>query len=475
MIRAAIYTRVSTQEQAKEGYSIGEQIERLTNYCAAMGWEIVGTYTDAGFSGGNTDRPGLQKLCEDVLAGKINKVAVYKLDRLSRSQLDTLYLIEKVFIANNTDFVSMSENFDTSTPFGKAMIGILAVFAQLEREQIKERLMMGKEAKIKDGYWIGSVAPMGYSYMDGKLVINEEEAEQVREMFSLFAQGTALRDIETRFAEKGYLLRGRPWRLFSIRYMLDNKVYAGYLRCGEKWVKGNHDPIIGEDLWITAHDRMEENRQRFASLNLQTNGDRHSTILGGMIYCRQCGARYGKRQEGYKPNKYYTYCCYSRMKVARQMVKDPDCKNKTYRVESLDEIIIGKILDLAIHPMLIEKESKHNADKKDREKEKASIDRRLKTVENQISRFLDLYGLGRISIDQLDEKMAPLEDQRKKLQAQLTIADDTSISVDTARKIITEFPEVAERGDRKEIRTMIEALIDRIDIDNDDIYIQWRF
>ena len=133
----ACYTRVSTDAQLEQGHSIPEQKDRLEKYCSAMGWNEYKHYTDGGFTGANINRPALQNLIKDVKAGKIEKVIVYKLDRLSRSQKDTLYLIEDVFLRNNADFISLSENFDTSSPFGKALIGILAVFAQLEREQIK--------------------------------------------------------------------------------------------------------------------------------------------------------------------------------------------------------------------------------------------------------------------------------------------------------------------------------------------------
>ena len=160
-MKVGIYSRVSTQEQAREGYSIGEQVERLKNYCAAKGWILYKTYTDAGFSGANTDRPGMQQLISDVADGKIDMVLVYKLDRLSRSQKDTLYLIEDVFIKNNVNFASITENFDTSTPFGRAMIGILSVFAQLEREQFRERSIMGKDARAKEGLHHGGGAPTG--------------------------------------------------------------------------------------------------------------------------------------------------------------------------------------------------------------------------------------------------------------------------------------------------------------------------
>lgn len=149
MKRAALYIRVSTLEQAQEGYSIGAQKERLLAYCKAQDWAVADFYIDGGYSGSNLDRPGIQKLVSEV--DSFDLVLVMKLDRLSRSQRDTLHLIEDVFLPNKVDFVSMSESFDTSTPFGRAMIGILSVFAQLEREQIKERTYMGRLERAKEG------------------------------------------------------------------------------------------------------------------------------------------------------------------------------------------------------------------------------------------------------------------------------------------------------------------------------------
>ena len=200
-----LYVRVSSNEQATEGYSIGEQESRLRTYCEAMRWKINKVHIDPGYSGGNTDRPGLKELIKDVESGQVNKVVVYKLDRLSRSQFDTLYLIEKVFLANNTDFVSMTENFSTSSSLGKAMIGFLAVFAQLEKDKINERTVMGKEARAKEGKWGGgSSVPIGYEYnvATGELEINEYEKLQILEAVELFFKGTPLRTICNMLTEK---------------------------------------------------------------------------------------------------------------------------------------------------------------------------------------------------------------------------------------------------------------------------------
>ena len=131
------YVRVSTENQL-ENYSIEEQTKRLEAYCLAKGWTIPEVYTDGGFSGGNTNRPALQMMLHDLHSNIAQAVVVYKLDRLSRSQKDTLMLIEDEFLANHVDFISVNENFDTSTPFDRAMIGMLSVFAQLEKDQIVE-------------------------------------------------------------------------------------------------------------------------------------------------------------------------------------------------------------------------------------------------------------------------------------------------------------------------------------------------
>lgn len=199
------YSRVSTSEQAEHGYSIKEQEERIKAYCQAKDWTLLRIYSDPGYSGAKTDRPGLQAMISDVNAGQIDAVLVYKLDRLSRSQKDALYLIEDVFLKSGVQFISISENFDTSTPLGRAMVGILAVFAQLEREQIKERMILGKTARAKTGKWQGGKnTPVGYALDKEKgLSIDENEAVYIRMIFDLFTAGENLESIERELQKSG--------------------------------------------------------------------------------------------------------------------------------------------------------------------------------------------------------------------------------------------------------------------------------
>lgn len=483
-IKVALYPRVSSHEQV-EGYSIGEQIERLTKYCEAMEWEIYKIYTDPGYSGGNTDRPGLQEMIKDVRAGKVQKVVVYKLDRLSRSQKDTMLLIEDEFLAHGVDFVSMSENFDTSTPFGRAMIGILAVFAQLERENIKERTMIGKEARAKEGKWGGgSSEPIGYDYdpVTDMLEVNEYEKMQILEAVDLFLKGIPLRTICRVFTSKGYVYRGRSkkthdWDPQRLKYVFANKVYLGYIRYGEEWYKGDHTPIMDEETFNKLAKLLEQRSEKYAIHVKKTRTQ--SSYLGGMLYCKHCGARYAKQTGSHRKdgNKNYYYCCYSRNKRVPKMIKDPNCKNKNWRLEQLDEIIINEIKKLGTDPEYYHAIRKSKGSEINATNKIQVIETELKNIDDQISRFMDLYGIGKFTIDQVSSKIDPLNEQRKGLEKELESLNVTSEEMDetTTLEIATSFGDILDRGDLNEIRLVIESLIYYIEVDNEDIYIHWKF
>ena len=186
-----VYARVSSQEQAEEGYSIGEQEEKLKAYCVAMGYKVNRVAVDPGYSGASLDRPGIREVIADVKRGRCKKVIVWKLDRLSRSQKDTLILLEDVFFPNGCAFVSLNENFDTATPIGRCIVGVLAAFAQMERENIKMRTSMGKAAAIRAGKYTGPCAPFGYQYQfkeNGKreIIPDPYSSMIVKEIYSLY-------------------------------------------------------------------------------------------------------------------------------------------------------------------------------------------------------------------------------------------------------------------------------------------------
>ena len=244
--RACIYVRVSTEQQEMEGYSLDEQ-ERLCR-CAieSKEWEYVRTYTDAGFSGKTVDRPALQEMLKDVKAGLMDAVMIYKLDRLSRSQKDTLTIIEDYLLPQRVDIVSLKETLDTTTPWGRAMIGILASFNQLDRETIVMRTTMGRRAKAKTGGYTGGEPPIGYKVEEKELVVNEKEAWIVREVFRMRAQKMSYRKIAETLTERGVLGRDRkPMYYTTVRSILSHlEFYQGIKSYAGQKFNGKHKAIL---------------------------------------------------------------------------------------------------------------------------------------------------------------------------------------------------------------------------------------
>ena len=450
-MNVACYVRVSTSEQAKEGYSIGEQTDRLKKFCESQGWTVFKVYTDGGFTGTNLRRPALQELISDI--SHIDKVVVYKLDRLSRSQRDTLTLIEDIFIPNNTDLVSMSESFDTATPFGRFMIGILSTFAQLEKNQISERMTMGKDARAKEGKWHGGTPPKGYTYENGQLLVDESLVWQIQEIFKRYNEGEPLRTIERDFLQRGF-----EWSPKTKRRMIANKTYCGYIKYKNEWILGQHEPIIDEDTFNRASMRLKVSQSEFAESGIQAG--KNTTLLGGLIYCAQCGARYGKAQSGSKKyGLHNVYKCYSRHKKVKAMIKDINCKNKTWSVDVLDDMILNEIKKLTLED--IKKRDSIDAD---------VLQKELAKIESQIKRYLTLYGTGRYDLETLDGLVLPLEQRKLHLEDEIQRASVPDDDFD-----IMSLKDLIEQGTFEELRTVVETLIEKIVIDDEDVSIYWKF
>ena len=462
----ALYVRVSTQEQKEHGYSIDEQTERLKSYCKALGYKSPKVYNDAGFSGAKLDRPALQSLIRDVKSHKIEKVFVYKLDRLSRSQKDTLMLIEDIFLSNGCDFVSISENFDTSTPLGRAMIGILAVFAQLEREQIKERMTMGREARAKQGKYAGSWRhPIGYDYIDGELVVNGFEKLQIQKIFEDYASGKGLQKIADELNEKGMTHKYGKWQDVVIRKLLDRKTYIGYVHFNGEWYKGSHEPIISEELFDKVQKMKSRKKSDYEERHLSPG--LAVSYLGGLITCKQCGDKYYKyvrstTKRG-KAYHYDYYCCKNR--YPRKKYTGNECKNLSYRMEELDEIVFNEIRKLSFESV---KPSK-SPDKT------PIIEDKINELNKQLDRLLDLYTVGDVPLDKLQTKIEKINSQKSKLESELNNIEDDKLSKEELQEVVASFDDVLEHGTLEDVRAVLHALIDHIEIDGEDITIYWNF
>lgn len=473
--RVLLYIRVSTHEQAMEGYSVGEQTERLEKYADAMGWTVVKTFTDPGYTGADTHRPGLRELIRAVEAGHADKVVVYKLDRLSRSQKDTLYLIEDVFLENNTDFVSMSENFDTATPFGRAIIGILAVFAQLERETIKERMIMGREARAKNGYYCAASRILtGYDYIDGLLKVNEYEAMLIKQIFQMFNGGTPIKTIADTLNDRGLYHRATEWNDTTVRRLLDNRHYIGEVKFGGKWYPGRQNPIVDRETFDNAQKILKVRADSYVASN------KHSVPLTGFIFCGCCGAKFHRQAWKKRKDGSYRayYMCYSRSKKVKKMIVDPDCPNRYYKTEELEDIVYGEIRKLATDPDYIDKIREEITQERETDESILIIKKEIESLTSQISKFMDLYSINRLTLQEVDDKITPLSEKRDKLETDLRILTkpaDGALSPEEIEDLVDSFGDILDRGHLHEIRYTLTALIKKIVIIGDDVEIYWNF
>lgn len=473
--RVFIYIRVSTAEQATEGYSLGEQEIRLRKYCEAMGWILVKVYTDGGFSGGNLDRPALKSMIKEIKKGSADIVLVDKLDRLSRSQFDTLYLIQEVFSKHDVAFVSRAEAFDTSTPFGRAMVGILAVFAELERERIKERMADGREGRAKEGKWKGGILPTGYDYdpETGFLVINKYEAEQVKMVIDMFNNRVPVYAIMSRMNEAGYRTKHGEWKEGTVRNIISSRLYLGEMVYHGEWIPAGHAAISTEEAWQRSQVILKE---REKANDKYRAGRRYASPLAGLIRCGVCGGKYHCRSA--EKNKDGThrryYMCYSRAKTDKKMIVDPNCRNKNYRDRDLEAIIYAEIRKLKSEPLYIDQ----LRDSIDHSAMMEASEKRIIAIENQLSKLMDLYSIGTIDLNTIKEKVNSLSAEKKSLESEIEKHKAAEMS-QLAKSEIYGFVDLFERavasGDNAEINNIIAEIIEYIEIENENIRIHWKF
>ena len=284
-LRCAIYTRKSTEEGLDmEFNSLDAQREACEAYIASQrseGWACLRErYDDGGFSGGTLERPALKQLIADVEDGLVDVIVVYKIDRLSRALMDFSKLVE-LFDRHGVTFVSVTQSFNTTTSMGRLTLNILLSFAQFEREVTAERIRDKVAASRKKGMWMGGYVPLGYNVVDRKLIVNEDEAAQVRRIFERFVElGSATmlarelgreeaRNKQGTLIDKGYLYR-----------LLKNRVYRGEAVHKGKAYPGEHDAIIDADLWDRAHAILQESPRKRAN----NTGAQSPALLKGLIF-----------------------------------------------------------------------------------------------------------------------------------------------------------------------------------------------
>ncbi|MCL5073361.1 MAG: recombinase family protein [Actinobacteria bacterium] len=341
--RCAIYTRVSTDLQAEKDFSSCEsQEQKIRSFIESQNdWQIFKVYSDLGFTGANINRPALQELVEDVKQGKIDIILSYKIDRLTRSPKDFYQLVE-VFNKYRTDFISITERFDTSTPAGRLLRNIMLTFAQFERELTSERTKDKALERAKKGMCGGGLPPFGYKKENKKLVVNKKEAEIIRLVFETYIKTGSIGKVYDLLKEKnvknGY---DNPFRKSAIVYILRNVVYAGKIEHNKQIYQGIHQPVISEELFELAQKTHKKRIRKFRNYK--------NFLFGGLVNCKNCACKmtpcFSNKWSKGRLKRYYYYRCTSthhkdwKSCPVKQISSD---RLEKYILENLERISLDK-------------------------------------------------------------------------------------------------------------------------------------
>lgn len=451
--KIALYRRVSTDKQREEGYSLDIQEDRLRAYVKAMDdVKEVRMYTDDGFSGGSLERPGIQRLISDIEDGIVSHVVVIKLDRLSRSQKDTLHLIEDIFIPNGVAFISIQESFNTDTPFGRAMIGILSVFAQLERENIYERTRSGMQRRVEDGYWPGGgKPPLGYDYdREQGILVPNEDAEKVRYIYDHYLAGEGLQkiadDLGLQYEKVAY-------------DALTRKTNTGVIVYNGVEYKGRHEAIISEETYESA---MRALRNRSAKKIFPKTDH----LFTGMIYCGICGSK--MRYQKWSPTR-WKMVCYSRSKSKPYLVKDENCDNKPIWADEVDAIIIKAMFAAAKRWTSDSEKGVVSVS------EEELITKQLDVEKRKLKRLYGLYAAS--ENETLLETIQEVQEGIKRIEADLlSVQREMKVlagKTETIKKLET-LEEMWEYMTMKERRAIACEIVEKITITNGKIDVQLK-
>ncbi|CCB63359.1 recombinase family protein [Hyphomicrobium sp. MC1] len=351
VIRCAIYTRKSSEEGLEQEFnSLDAQREACEAYIRsqkAAGWiALQAMYDDGGISGGTMERPALQRLLADIAAGRIDTVVVYKVDRLTRSLHDFAKIVD-AFDAKGVSFVSVTQQFNTTTSMGRLTLNMLLSFAQFEREVTSERIRDKIAASKQKGMWMGGNPPLGYDVLDRKLVINEPEAERVRDIFRRYAGLKSVHALKEDLDAAGILSKssvdrfgmprgGKPLARGALYLMLKNRIYRGEIVHKDKAYPGLHDAIVDEALWDMVQAALAENRVERVTRSTAAN----PSLLAGLVYDAS-GDRMSPTHANKKGTRYRYYISQSLIKRGRPRASGEACRVPASDLETIidDEII----------------------------------------------------------------------------------------------------------------------------------------
>ncbi|WP_276356454.1 recombinase family protein [Cohnella caldifontis] len=491
--KVAIYARVSTEDQAEQGYSIDAQLDTLRKYCELYGKEVYKEYVDAGVSGKSIEgRYELQRLLKDAGNRKFHEVIVWKFNRMARKNVDLLNIVEQLEACNIT-FRSFSENFDTSTSMGKFALQMMGAVGELERNTIVDNVKMGMKQRAKKGEHNGKL-PLGYravadpsnlSKRSKAVVIVPEEAIIVRKIFELYASGSGLKSIANELNHSGYMTKtGNTFSTTAIKEILNNPFYNGKVRYNryENWsnkrrrgkcadpiiADGKHEAIISDTLWEKV--QFLSQKKSFTPSRI-FDGE---FLLSGLIRCPKCGAAMvasrtrSKTKTGEIVNRLYYSCGAFRSKGSsvcsansiRKQEAEDEVMNRLARILSKDRIlkaIVDKINHkLTTRTLPLQAELEH-------------IRSQLEQAESRKRKYLDLFEHGNVDksfftgrMQEIQADFIKLQAEKSRLEMELSEGNTSPISFEQVRELIHGFNQVLTTAPFEQRKTLLHLFIKRI-------------
>lgn len=455
-MKAALYIRVSTEEQAKEGYSIEAQRERGLKFIESQSWDLYDVFVDDGYSAKNIDRPEIQRLMRLATQKKFDVVVFWKLDRLIRN-VPNLHELLELFEKYEVKIKSVTEIFDTTTAMGRFFLTLVAAMAAWERETIAERVVEGMRKKASDGERSNGSAPYGYEVNDGRLVIKSDEAKIVRELFRMYANGKGLRECTFFMNQMGTAKKGNK-STYTVGYMLSNPVYAGHSQNGVRSAYNEYSIVENTHERIIDLETFEKVQQIRKERSFKGKAATSEYIFSGTLRCNRCGyplsgfENKGKKSYRCIGRTTYKVCdmpAFYEESISTEFIKriSPDSN------EAFINEILGEQLDIK--------------EQEDRSQLIEQIETELAAIKKRKKKWIQALGDELISDEEYKEMIGEDNKREKFLRQQLDEYTQTVSHTDPSEilKALTNIPTIWKEATTHEKKEFLTELFDKIIVD----------
>lgn len=473
--RCAIYTRKSTAAGLEQEFnSLDAQREACEHYVASqthLGWRrLPRRYDDGGFTGANLDRPAFRQLMQDVDAGELDVVVVYKVDRLSRSLLDFARVMAR-FNRAGVAFVSVTQNFSTADAMGRLTLNMLMSFAEFEREMIAERTRDKIAAARRRGKWTGGPVPIGYDVVDKRLIINELEAVVVRELFELYEQhGSALtvarmlnklgRTTKRHRSATGQLRTGHQWTKDAVLRVLRNPIFSGMMPHGNDLHEGEHEAIIEPKRYERIRAALDS-RSRVS----KRTGRNPAYLLTGLLRCKRCGGALTPASTRNGTREYRYYRCVTRDKKGSKA-----CEAKPLPAEELEKFVAERIqvatadgaLAIEIAESLKERTSRK---RRELQAERRELPREIETLSAERKALMDNGQTDTEREQELSALVERYEARQAAVECALAALEQADVEAEWVARALSHFRVVWNSMTLENRRRLVRAVVDEIEID----------